>query len=234
MTTAIVLCGGLGTRLGALTRDTPKPMMHVAGRPFIAHVLDALCVPAVDDILLAVGFRWQAIAQFVGDRWRGLPVQYAVEETPLGTGGAIRHAMHIAGLEQALIVNGDTLFRIDLEPFVRAALADDCDTRLALRRVSDTRRYGRVVLDDRRRITSFGEKAASGPGLINGGVYLQRFAPLAAFGAHPFSYERDYLTPYTDTRRMEGVPFDAYFIDIGVPDDLARADRELTDGVSDW
>jgi len=225
--TAIVLCGGLGTRLGELTRDTPKPMMMVGERPFLAYVLDSLCTPDVESIVLAVGFRWQVIVDFVGDHWRGWPVRYSVEDTPLGTGGAVRLAMQRHGLQEALVLNGDTLFRIDLGDFLRTPLPDDCSTRIALGRVEDVRRYGRVVLDNQRRVTAFGEKDLSGPGLINGGIYLQRFAPLAGFGEQPFSFETDYLARQTGAQSMEGMPFDAYFIDIGVPEGLERAGREL-------
>lgn len=227
--TAIVLCGGLGTRLGSLTRDTPKPMMRVGGRPFLAYVLDWLCMPDVEAIVLAVGFRWRAIADFVGDQWNGWPVHYSVEDSPLGTGGAVRLAMQRHRLPEALVVNGDTLFRIDLGEFLRAPLPDDCSTRIALRQVDDCRRYGRVVIDRRRRVTAFGEKEWSGPGLINGGIYRQRWAPLAGFGEQSFSFETDVLARQTDALSMEGMPFDAYFIDIGVPEDLERAGRELID-----
>lgn len=225
--TAVVLCGGLGTRLGSLTRDTPKPMIMVGERPFLAYVLDALCTPDVEAIVLAVGFRWQAIADFVGDQWRGRSVYYSVEVSPLGTGGAVRHAMLTYGLREALVLNGDTLFSIDLAEFLREPLPQDCSTRIALRQVNDCRRYGRVVLDHRRRIAGFGEKDLSGPGLINGGIYRQRFAPLEGFGEQPFSFETDYLAREAGALSIEGMPFDAYFIDIGIPEDLERARREL-------
>lgn len=202
-------------------------MMMVGGRPFLAYVLDSLCTPHIESIVLAVGFHWQIIADFVGEQWRGRPVRYSVEDTPLGTGGAVRLAMQRHALQEALVLNGDTLFRIDLGEFLRTPLPDDCPTRIALRQVDDCRRYGRVVLDSRRRITVFGEKDRSGPGLINGGIYLQRFAPLAHFGEQPFSFETDYLARQAGARSMEGMPFDAYFIDIGVPEDLERAGREL-------
>lgn len=230
--TAIVLCGGLGTRLGTLTQDTPKPMMMIGNRPFLAYVLDSICVPGVEAIVLAVGFRWHIIADFVGDQWRGLPVRYSVEPTPLGTGGALRLAMQNNQLEEALVLNGDTLFRIDLGEFLRTPMPEDCSTRIALRQVDDCRRYGRVVLDHRQRIAAFGEKDQSGPGLINGGIYRQRFAPLADIGEQPFSFETDYLARQTGALTMEGMPSDSYFIDIGVPEDLQRAVRELVDDYS--
>ena len=208
-------------------------MMMVGGRPFIAHLLDTLCAPEVDGIVLAVGFQWQVIADYVRDSWRGLPVRYSVEETPLGTGGAVRLAMQRNQLEQALVVNGDTLFRIDLGTFLHMPLRDDCDTRVALRHVSDCRRYGRVSIDGLHHITAFGEKNRAGAGLINGGIYLQRSRPLAAFGEQAFSFEADYLSHANGDGRMVGMPFDSYFIDIGIPEDLQRANRELTEVTAD-
>jgi NDP-sugar pyrophosphorylase family protein len=227
MTAAIVLCGGLGTRLGELTRETPKPMLPVAGRPFLAHVLDDLRTPSINAVVLAVGFQWRVIAEYVGEEWHGLPVRFSVEGTAMGTGGAVHLAMQRFDLDQALIVNGDTLFRINFEAFLAEPLPADCTTRLALRRVDDCGRYGSVTVDDRSRILAFGEKGRTGPGLINGGIYLQKMFALERFGSKPFSFETDYLAGEAHTGRLQGVPYDAYFVDIGVPDDLERAKREL-------
>ena len=233
MSSAIVLCGGVGSRLGLLTRDMPKPMMTVGGRPFIAHVLDTLCESGVEFVILAAGFHWRIIADYVQHDWHGLPVRYSVEDIPLGTGGAIHRAMQRNQLEQALVVNGDTLFRIDLGAFLRVPLPDNCDTRVALRHVSDCGRYGRVSIDGRHHITAFGEKNRAGAGLINGGIYLQRRRPLVTFGEQAFSFEADYLSHANGDGRMVGMPFDSYFIDIGIPEDLQRANRELTEVTGD-
>ena len=223
---AVVLCGGLGTRLGELTRNTPKPMLHVAGRPFIAHVLDHLCAVDVDEIVLAAGFAWESLNSFIGNHWAGRPVRYSVEDHPLGTGGALLKAMRSAQLDQALVVNGDTLFRLDVKAFLSQS-PNDVVTTVALRKVDDCLRFGRVTLDAHGHINSFGEKGHAGPGLINAGIYLQRRSPLEAFGETPFSFETDYLATRFATEPIAGLVFDDYFIDIGVPADFERAQREL-------
>lgn len=223
---AIVLCGGLGTRLGALTANTPKPMLEVAGRPFVAHVLNKLCIDSIDEIILAGGFAWKVLYDFVGNKWNDRPVHYSIESKALGTGGAIALAMKTFQLEEALIVNGDTLFDIDLAKFT-IEFNNDVATRVALRQIDDCSRYGRVSLDNDCYINSFGEKGHSGPGLINGGIYLQHFDPLKAFADNAFSFETDYLAVMHKNLSMEGMSFDGYFIDIGIPSDLSRAQVEL-------
>jgi D-glycero-alpha-D-manno-heptose 1-phosphate guanylyltransferase len=228
---AIVLCGGLGTRLGVLTRNTPKPMLSVAGRPFIAHVLDRLCIPELEGIVLAAGFAWEHLHSFVGECWRTLPVQYSVELQALGTGGAIALAMNQLNLAEAIVINGDTLFDIDLQSFLQqsAQRADAPSTTwLALRAVDDCTRYGRVETDVHGRVQSFGEKGHSGAGWINGGIYRLRRAELDRFGAIPFSLESDYLAVDCSRQLMFGIQSAGYFIDIGLPADLARAEADLS------
>jgi D-glycero-alpha-D-manno-heptose 1-phosphate guanylyltransferase len=223
---AVILCGGLGTRLGELTRGTPKPMLPVAGRPFIAHVLDHVGVAGVDEIVLAAGFAWETLRDYVGETWRKIPVGYSVEPRPLGTGGALRLAMNTAGIDRALVLNGDTLFRMDIAQFIAEA-DEDAETCMSLRTVPDCSRYGRVVLDSAGRVTSFGEKGFSGPGLINAGVYIQKRSALEEFRDGPFSLETDYLAVRFNRALFAGYVQNAYFIDIGVPEDLDRARREL-------
>lgn len=228
---AIVLCGGLGTRLGALTRNMPKPMLPVAGRPFIGHVLDRLCVPGIDGIVLAAGFAWKQLHGFVGEYWRTLPVQYCIEPHAMGTGGAIALAMHQLDLPEAIIVNGDTLFDIDLLFFLKHSaqqLRASTLTWMALRAVEDCARYGRVETDSQGYIRSFGEKGRSGPGLINGGIYRQQRTPLERFGTKPFSFETDYLATDCARLQMVGIALTGYFIDIGIPADLLRANTDLS------
>lgn len=228
---AIVLCGGLGKRLGAITLNTPKPMLSVAGRPFIAHVLDKLCVPNIDGIVLAAGFAWEQLQGFVGQRWKTLPVHYSVEPQALGTGGAIALAMRKFDLREALVLNGDTLFDIDLHAFLEhpgMQLATPLSTCIALRAVDDCMRYGRVETDSQGRIRTFGEKGHSGRGLINGGIYRQQRVAIERFGTSPFSFETDYLAVDCSRLAMIGIPSKGYFIDIGVPADLARAEADLS------
>lgn len=223
----IVLSGGLGTRLGPLTRETPKPMLQVAGRPFLAHVLDRIQLPELSGIVLAVGFQWQKISSYVGHHWNGIPIQYAVEKLPLGTGGAIKNAMDMVDGDEALIVNGDTLFDIDLPSFIRFARAKNAHVCIALRKVEDCSRYGRVTVGPNGEMLTFGEKGYKDAGLINGGIYYLRSHCLDGIKAESFSFESDFLSLQQPGHSIYGMPFDDYFIDIGIPSDLQRAELEL-------
>jgi D-glycero-alpha-D-manno-heptose 1-phosphate guanylyltransferase len=224
---AIVLCGGLGTRLGALTRNTPKPLIDVAGRPFLALVLDKLCIPEIDGFVLATGFHAEQVSDAIKATWQDRPVHYSVEGQPLGTGGAIRLAMENFGLDQALVVNGDTLFDCDLHAMVDGFNGSRWATRMALLHVNDCARYGRVQLADDSRVIGFGESGHLGAGLINAGVYVQRRAPLDSYGAAPFSFETDYLAKLNSAWPIQGQVKDGYFVDMGIPEDLARARHDL-------
>ncbi|MBT9136748.1 MAG: D-glycero-alpha-D-manno-heptose 1-phosphate guanylyltransferase [Firmicutes bacterium] len=224
---AIILCGGLGTRLGALTRNTPKPLIDVAGRPFLAHVLDKLCIPEIDAFILATGFHAEKVSDVIRSTWQDRTVLYSVESQPLGTGGAVRLAMEKFALEHALVVNGDTLFDCDLHSIVAGFEASPWATRMALRHVDDCTRYGRVQLANDNRVIGFGEKGHAGAGLINAGVYVQRRSPLLSYGAAPFSFELDYLAKLDPAWPIQGLVEEGYFIDMGIPEDLARARQDF-------
>ena len=227
---AVVLAGGLGTRLRDAVPDLPKPMAPVAGRPFLACVLDALVRDGYTEIVLSVGYRWEAIAEYFGQRYRDAALSYSVESEPLGTGGAVAHAFAEAGLaprESALVLNGDTFLDIDFAT-LRSWHARAPDTAgMVLRRVADTARYGSVEVSDGI-VTGFAEKGRSGPGLINAGVYQLPADIFSRFGlAGRFSLEADLLQRHCAALRVRAWPTDAYFIDIGVPEDYARAQTEL-------
>jgi len=224
---AVVLCGGLGTRLGALTRHMPKPLIDVAGRPFLAHVLDKLCIPQIDGFVLATGFHAKKVSDAINTTWQGRAVRYSEERQPLGTGGAVRLAMENFNLDHALVVNGDTLFDCDLRSMVDGFEDSPWATRMALRHVNDCARYGQVKVAEDTRVISFGEKGNANDGLINAGIYVQCRAPLVSFGTAPFSFETDYLAKLDPVWPIQGLVKDGYFIDMGIPEDLARARQDL-------
>jgi len=225
---AIVLCGGLGTRLGLLTKDMPKSLLNVAGRPFIAHVLDRLVHPEITGLVLAAGFQWTKLRDYIGDNWKGLPVQYSVETEALGTGGAIKNALAGLSEHESIIVNGDTLFDIDVSKLIHFGKGSQALACLALRQVKDCSRYGRVTTDKNGRIRSFGEKAHHGAGLINGGIYYLHNHALEKISFKTFSFETDFLNEKYLNEPIYGLPFDDYFIDIGIPAELQRAQTELS------
>lgn len=224
---AIILCGGLGTRLGALTKDMPKPLLNVAGRPFISYVLDRLAKAGVNGFVLAAGFQWSKLHDYIGDEWSGIPVQYSVETEPLGTGGAIKKALSNMGVHETIVVNGDTLFDINIQQFLHFAIANQSMACIALRKVENCSRYGRVTVNGQGRIMSFGEKDLCGEGLINGGVYYLRHHALDSIAINAFSFEAAFLEKKYPKEPIFGMTFDDYFIDIGIPTDLHRAQTEL-------
>jgi D-glycero-alpha-D-manno-heptose 1-phosphate guanylyltransferase len=224
---AVVLCGGLGTRLGDLTKEMPKPLLEVAGRPFMHHVLGKLAAAGIADVTLATSFHWEKIATVYGNAWQGLRIRYSVEAEPLGTGGAIKQAMHEAQASEALVLNGDTLFDMDLAALMALHAHKRAQVSVAVRRVPDVSRYGAVTMDAEGRIVQFGEKRQQGEGLINAGVYVVNAEVFGGIEAARFSFEQDVLASGIGRLRLCAMEAAGYFIDIGIPEDLARAGRDL-------
>lgn len=224
---AVVLAGGLGTRLGALTADTPKPLLPVGGRPFLDWVAGNLERQGVEEIVLTIGYRADAFEAWVA-RWsETLDVRTFVEESALGTGGAL--PLLAPELDDAFFVlNGDTLFDAPLARLARLRADEAALGAVALRSVPDVLRYGEVVLDGSR-VLAFREKGGAGPGLINGGVYALTRDAVALLGT-PASIEADLLPRLVARDALVGLPSDGFFIDIGVPESF----EEAQEGVPAW
>ena len=206
---AIVLAGGLGTRLGALTAGVPKPMVPIRGRPFLCFVLDYLVREGISRIILSVGYLHEAIEAFFGTRYRDTEIIYAVEDEPLGTGGALRLALSLAQTDLVLVLNGDTIFPVPVRFLVEAQQRLEADLVMALKRVTESGRFGRIELDAGR-VTSFMEKSGAGAALINGGVYLvRRERILAHLPRSAGSLERDVLPGLVRSHVIAGVIADA-------------------------
>jgi D-glycero-alpha-D-manno-heptose 1-phosphate guanylyltransferase len=228
---AIVLAGGLGTRLAHITKDLPKPMAPVNQVPFLEYVLDHLVRSGVEEIALAVSYKWERIREHFGDAFRGVPLRYSVEQQPLGTGGAIRHALQQVPQQDVIVTNGDTLFPVDVRAMFMQHRSRSALLTLAVKQVADGGRFGRLVVDADNRVTAFLEKGEAGPGLVNGGVYVinRDLFRIAEF-APRFSFETDVLEKHLQEIRPLAFESDAYFIDIGVPEDYERAAREVSFG----
>ncbi len=225
--TAIILVGGRGTRLGALTQQTPKPLLNVAGRPFLLHVLDYLVRQRIKKILLATGYLAGEFDYVLGADYRGVSLTYSHEDTPLGTGGAIALSMTLIEEQDVFVLNGDTYFPVDLSELAQVQVARQADLAMVLRQIPDVSRYGHITAAQGL-VTAMHEKGATGPGLINGGIYLiNRASFLADAPAGAFSLERDLLPRWIQRRAVASTVADCYFIDIGVPSDLARAHQDL-------
>ena len=222
MKQCVFLVGGLGTRLGAITQQVPKPLVDVGGKPFLAWLADEVARHGFEEIVLLSGYRaeqFEAMADYI--RGLGLRVVHSVEPAPAGTAGALTYARDQLD-ETFLLFNGDGLFDVNLRDLARP-LPSEAMVRLALRVMPNADRYGTVTLDGDQ-ITAFLEKQATGqPGLINGGIYAMRRAVLDRIGALPCSLEQDVFPGLVAEGRLQGAVFDRPFIDIGIPEALAEA-----------
>lgn len=228
--TAIVLAGGFGTRLQSVVSNLPKPMAPVNGQPFLNYQLNYLEASGIRHVVLSTGYLSHQVEAHYRNSYRSMQISYAVEDRPLGTGGAIRLAMNSCSEETVLVLNGDSFFDIPLDSFGELHRQAGGSCSLALRRVDNAARYGRIEVDATQRVVSFLEKSATPqPGLINGGVYLldksvylDQTPP-----EHPFSIEKDFFEKRLDDLVIRGFEFDGYFIDIGVPDDYLKAQDDF-------
>ena len=226
---AIILAGGLGTRLRSAVPDLPKCMAPVNGRPFLAYVIDYIQQQGVEKFILSLGYKHEVITAFIKKQYPKLDVEYSIEAEPLGTGGAIRYACLKTSESNVIATNGDTLFKADIIKSLGFHAMCGADCTLSLKPMKNFDRYGVVELNKDYSIASFKEKQQYEEGLINGGLYIlntKKF--LAEYLPLKFSFEKDYLEALYTQRRMYGVVQDEYFIDIGIPEDYERAQRELT------
>jgi D-glycero-alpha-D-manno-heptose 1-phosphate guanylyltransferase len=224
----IVLAGGLGTRLRSRLSNLPKVMAPIAGRPFLEILLNRMVAAGCARIILSVGHLHRVISDAFGYSFQGAELIYAVEETPLGTGGAIRLALGLAKENSILVLNGDTFLELDLRAFLNAHLAAGRPLSLAITEVTDVGRYG-GVLTDGDSLTGFIEKGRVGAGWINGGVYaMPREFPWPKHLPPRFSFENDLLVPMVGSLRPLAFRCKGHFLDIGIPEDLDRAETKLT------
>lgn len=229
MREAIILAGGFGTRLQSVVSDVPKPMAPVAGKPFLTYILDRLGKQGYTHVVLATGYLHEKVEEFFGHEYHGIAVDYARELTPLGTGGAMVNALQHCHEEFITVLNGDTLFDIDHDRLCRFAEAKGAPLAIVLRQVEDAGRYGSVETDGEGRITAFREKdPAVGQGLINGGIYRVKRSLFDGYTVgQQFSFEKELMQQRYRDERYYAYADGAYFIDIGIPEDYARAQKEL-------
>lgn len=249
---AIVLAGGLGTRLRSAVPNLPKCMAPVAGRPFLSYVIDYFQQQGIEKFIFALGYKNEDFDNFLriklnagaadgvmadgqpsGDgqlagKRRSASYQLSVEEEPLGTGGAIRLACQKVSERNVLVLNGDTFFRIHLYELASFHNSREAACTLCLKPMQNFDRYGVVELDEDQNIRHFREKQYYKSGLINGGVYaLDAGRFLEEDLPEKFSFEKDWLEKFYSSRRLSGLIQDGYFIDIGIPEDYERAQYEM-------
>ncbi|WP_417801198.1 nucleotidyltransferase family protein [Tenacibaculum sp.] len=232
--TAIILCGGLGSRLSSITNnEIPKPMIEVAGRPFLEYVLNYLVRQGVTKVTLAVSYKKELIMEHFGNNYKGLNIRYSIEETPLGTGGAIKHAISVSMLDDSdyfLVLNGDSYLSYPLKRMLDMFDDNGADLVIALKNVDDTGRYGRVSFNLDNKIKSFEEKKNGLPGQINAGVYLLSKKTIGLLPElSSFSFEKDFLEEKLPLKSFSAFAtlVDSYFIDIGIPEDYLKANQDF-------
>lgn len=231
---AIILAGGLGTRLREAVPDLPKCMAPVAGKPFLSYVIDHLRMQGVERFIFSLGYKWGVIEEYLQKEYPTLDHTSVIEDEPMGTGGAIQLAIEKSSSGNIVIANGDTLFKIKLDEIASVHQAQNAECTLALKPMQNFDRYGVVEINEEGKILSFKEKQFYKEGLINGGVYLlnkEKFLNRSFPGK--FSFEKDYLEKFCADGKFFGSIQHGYFIDIGIPEDYQKAQTDLKRPVLD-
>jgi D-glycero-alpha-D-manno-heptose 1-phosphate guanylyltransferase len=231
---AIVLAGGLGTRLRSIVQDVPKTMAEVAGRPFLDYIMYFLSKNNVEKAVLAVGHKHEVIKDYYSNSKSNFDIEisYSVETELLGTGGAIFQAAKQVQGESFFIINGDTFFSLPLEELADFAASKSAEIAIALKKVQHSDRYGHINLSETNQITSFKEKGEvkEVDSMINGGIYYVNKDLLHKFHMpKKFSFELDFLQNKLGSIKAYGKKFEGQFIDIGVPADYELAQSLLKD-----
>jgi NDP-sugar pyrophosphorylase family protein len=226
--TAVILAGGLGTRLRPVVGDRQKVVAQVRGRPFLTYLFDQLAEYGFSRVVLCIGHEGAAVRTLLGDGYGGLRLVYSQEPRRLGTAGAIRFALPHLRSNTVLVMNGDSFCEADLTAFRDYHERAGAHATLLLTHVPDTGRYGRVTIDGHGRVTGFEEKGqAAGPGWINAGLYVLERAFVAAIpepADREVSLERD-VFPRAVGTAFYGFAGGGRFIDIGTPRSYGEAAR---------
>lgn len=227
MVDAIILAGGLGTRLSGTVPNLPKSMAPINGRPFLELQLDQLIQLGVTNVILAVGYKSDELENHFKNGYKNLAITFSKEEKPKGTGGALRAALRLAESETVLALNGDSFVELDIEQALVLSKKHSAPV-MFVAEVDDVARYGSVLIDKDGRLIGFSEKGKNGPGKINAGAYLLSKEIFSTF-VHddPFSFESDFLPELIRQQDVYVTSAGGRFIDIGTPEDFARAQEYL-------
>ena len=235
-TSAILLVGGMGTRLMPLTSKTPKPMLQVAGVPFTEHQIRKAAQAGISEIVLATSYKAELFEPYFGDGAKfGIKIKYAVEESALGTGGGIRNAAALLDdCDQVVIFNGDVLSGHDLAAQIQSHINNRADVTLYLTKVEDARAYGCVELLADNQVKSFLEKMENPvSNMINAGCYIFNRKVIDQIPANQVvSVERDTFPSFLSSGvKVYGYLDNSYWLDIGNPQALVKASADLITGV---
>jgi len=225
LTTAMILAGGVGSRLRSVVSDRPKVLAAIHGRPFLTYLLDVLEDAGLRQVVLCTGYMAESVEAALGATYGAMRLVYSRETTPLGTGGAIRSALDMVEAASVLIMNGDSFCEADLPAMADIHRQRQANATIVLTEVPDTGRFGRVRIDDTGRLLEFEEKGLhAGPGWINAGIYLVQRQLLESIPAgRAVSLERDAF-PRWIGQGIFGYPVQGRFLDIGTPESFAAAE----------
>ena len=230
LNTAIILAGGMGTRLKTIISDLPKPMAPIMNVPFLTYQLNYLKHFGIKKVIFSVGYLSEKIIAHYNQSFENISIEYSIEKNPLGTGGGIRMAMSNLKEDLVLILNGDSFFDLNLEQFYNLHLEQKAEFSLALRYVNNSERYGNIEFNSSHQITSFIEKnQLNQSGYINAGVYILS-KKLYLQNTKPdinFSIEKDFFEKQLNQLIIKGFEFKDYFIDIGIPEDYLKAQDDF-------
>ena len=217
--TAVILAGGLGTRLRSVVADRPKVLAGIRGRPFLAYLLDQLTAAGVRYVVLCTGYLGEQVQAVFGDAYRHLRLVYSQESSPLGTAGALRLGLPLFKSDFVLVMNGDSFCEANLKALWTWHCARGADATLLLTRMLDTKRYGRVHVDDNGRVLGFDEKSDKCRlGWINAGIYLIKQDLLRTIPTgRSVSIEKE-MFPAWIGRGLYGYQSEGRFLDIGTPE----------------
>jgi D-glycero-alpha-D-manno-heptose 1-phosphate guanylyltransferase len=223
----LLLAGGLGTRLRSEVPYLPKVLAPINGIPFIHYIIESYEKKGVREIVFLLGYKHEMIIDYLEQSFPQLKKHYIIEKEQLGTGGAILQGIINSDGENFIITNGDTFFDVDLKSMIENHQEAECS--IALKPLINFDRYGSVTLDNNNNILEFNEKKFCEKGYINGGVYiLNKRAFLMHTLPNIFSFETGYLANKSLNKKLKGYISDGYFIDIGIPEDYSRAQKELS------
>jgi|TARA_Y100000031_G_C8165941_1_gene359364 NDP-sugar pyrophosphorylase family protein len=223
--TAVILAGGLGTRLRKVITNRPKVLAEINGKPFLYYLFDQLTAAGIKKLIVSTGYMAEKIDEIVGSSYKSLQVSYSREKIPLGTGGALKLAGQAVTTKYCLVMNGDSYTDFDFDSLLINHLKLDDSIIIVVKSVEDSSRYGNIHMDEQNNILKFTEKGGTPNwGLINTGVYLMSTSVLQEIPEKiPCSLEYDFF-PSMIGQGICGYKTEGRFIDIGTPESYAQAE----------
>lgn len=228
MIKAIILAGGFGSRLRSVVKDIPKVMAPINGVPFLEYLLNDLHKANIEEAVISVHYLANHIKDYFGNSYKGMRIKYSEESTPLGTGGAIKNSLsHIENKENVLVMNGDSFVNCNLKEIIETHDPSEHAISMVVKKLPLSDRYGTLDIKNNK-VISFKEKKLERNCFINTGIY---FIPSKIFANYTlpktFSFENDFLQKEVPSLDVNAIYTDGFFIDIGIPEDYAKAQKSL-------